>query len=139
MQITRQADYALRAMLYLARLESNTQASTHKIAEEMMIPKSFLAKIVSQLAVSSLITTVRGAKGGVSLTRSTDEISVYDVVTAIDGPIYLNECTHDSTTCPFGETCPIHKMWIEAQELLVQKLKGTSLTDLLKREGSLPF
>ena len=65
MQITRQADYALRAMVFLARLEPNNKAATKKIAEQQKIPPSFLAKIVSQLSIAGLIHTSRGAHGGV--------------------------------------------------------------------------
>ncbi len=135
MQITRQADYALRALLYLARLETNEQAPTHKIAEEMLIPRSFLAKIISQLVIAGLIRTERGARGGVALAQSTDDISVYDVVVAIDGPINLNECTRDHDSCPFGDTCPIHQVWVESEAILVEKLKKSTLTNLLEREA----
>ena len=69
MQITRQADYALRAVLYLAQLGSDRRAATSHIAEEQQIPPSFLAKIVSQLSVAGLLQTSRGARGGVSLAR----------------------------------------------------------------------
>ena len=135
MQITRQADYALRAMLYLARLEPHEQVSTRKIAEEMLIPTSFLAKIISQLSITGLIRAARGARGGVSLAHSTDEISLHDVVVAIEGPIQLNQCTHDPSVCPFGDTCPIHEVWCEAETWLVDKLKDTNLTMLLEREA----
>lgn len=60
MQITRQTDYALRTMLYLARAGENQRPATHKIAEEMLIPSSFLLKIVSQLANAGMIATTRG-------------------------------------------------------------------------------
>ena len=76
MQITRQADYALRAMLYLARMSEEQKAATSQIAEEQRIPPSFLAKIVSQLSIAGLIHTSRGARGGVSLARPAGEISV---------------------------------------------------------------
>jgi len=69
MQITRQADYALRAILYLSRLAPNERAATKKIAEEQKIPPSFLAKIISQLSIAKLIDTSRGARGGVVLAR----------------------------------------------------------------------
>ena len=134
MQITRQADYALRTILYLARQEPDRQPSTRKVAEEMLIPASFLAKIVSQLAAAGFINTSRGARGGISLAKPTNLISVYDVVVAIDGPIHLNECTQDICTCPFGETCPVHEIWCEAEALLVAKLMKTTLAELLERE-----
>jgi hypothetical protein len=62
MQITRQADYAIRAMLYIAKLKPNERASTSNIAKAQQIPSSFLAKIISQLSISGLLHTSRGAK-----------------------------------------------------------------------------
>lgn len=134
MQITRQADYALRAMLYLARLETNERAATSKIAEEQEIPPSFLAKIISQLSIAGLIHTSRGAHGGVSLARKPSEISLLEVVEAIDGPISLNECVHDPGICSFGDNCPIHEVWCEAKEELVRKLRASTFDKLLERE-----
>ncbi len=134
MQITRQADYALRAMLYLARLEPNQRAATSQIAEKKEIPPSFLAKIISQLSIAGLINTSRGARGGVSLARKPEDISLLDVVEAIDGPIMLNECTHDSDACSFGDSCPIHEVWCETQEELVRRLKEATFDALLERE-----
>ncbi len=137
MQITRQADYALRAMLYLARLEPQERAPTSKIAVGQKIPSSFLAKIISQLSIAGLIHTSRGAGGGVSLARKTEEISLLDVVEAIDGPITLNECTRDSSICTFGESCPIHEVWCEAQMEMVGKLRAATFDKLLERENAL--
>jgi len=133
MQITRQADYALRAMLYLAKMDPTQRSATSQIAENQQIPPSFLAKIISQLSIAGLIHTSRGARGGVSLARPIEEVSLLDVVEAIDGPISLNECTHNQDSCPFGEECPIHPVWCEAQKELVDKLKNTRFSDLIKK------
>ena len=136
MQITRQADYALRAMLYLARLDRNEKAATSKIAEEKNIPQSFLAKIISQLSIAGLINTSRGAKGGVSLARRPEKISLLDVVEAIDGPIALNECVDDPEVCSFGDNCPIHEVWCEAKTELVRKLRESTFDKLIEREDA---
>jgi Rrf2 family protein len=135
MQITRQADYALRAMLYLARLDPNQRAATSQIAEEQEIPPSFLAKIISQLSIAGLIHTSRGAHGGVSLARKPEDVSLLDVVEAIDGPITLNDCTQDPDICTFGETCPLHEVWCETQAELVNKLRSSTFDKLLEREA----
>lgn len=133
MQITRQADYALRAMFFLARLEPGQRAATSQIAHERVIPPSFLAKIISQLSIAGLIHTSRGARGGVCLAHSPEEINVLQVVEAIDGPITLNDCTNDAGgSCPFGNECPIHPIWCEAQAALVEKLRSTSFAQLLE-------
>jgi Rrf2 family protein len=131
MQITRQADYALRAMLYLARLEPSQRAATSQIAEEQHIPPSFLAKIISQLSIAGLIHTSRGARGGVSMARSPEEITILEVVEAIDGPISLNECTHSTASCQFGESCPLRPLWCETQAELVNRLRSTTFAQFL--------
>ena len=122
MQITRQADYAVRAMVYLAQLEPNERAATGKIALEKNIPPSFLAKIVSQLSVAGLLQTSRGARGGVSLAKPAETISLLDVVEAIDGPILLNDCVSEVSACTYDEDCPLKPVWCDAQKMLVDHL-----------------
>jgi Rrf2 family protein len=130
MQITRQADYAMRAVLYLSKLGLDRRAATSQIAEEQHIPPSFLAKIVSQLSVAGLLQTSRGARGGVSLARSPEEISFLEVVEAIDGPILLNECVADGGSCVFGETCSLRPVFCEAQSELVNRLESTTFASV---------
>ena len=130
MQITRQADYALRAMYYLSKLEPSERAATSLIADEQRIPPSFLAKIISQLSIAGLIHTSRGARGGVSLARPPENISILEVVEAIDGPLKLNECTHSIEGCPFGDSCPIRPVWCDVQSELVERLRNTSFAAL---------
>ena len=122
MQITRQADYAVRAMVYLAQLGPDQRAATGKIAKEKSIPPSFLAKIVSQLSVAGLLQTWRGASGGVSLAKPADAISLLDVVEAIDGPILLNDCVGESNVCSFDDDCPLKPVWCDAQKMLLDHL-----------------
>jgi Rrf2 family protein len=133
MQITRQADYALRAMLYLSQLEPNQRAATSRIAEVQRIPPSFLAKIISQLSIAGLIHTSRGARGGVSLARTPEAISVLEVVEAIDGPIALNECSQTPGACPFGEECPLRSIWCGTQTELIEKLRRTTFAQVMNQ------
>jgi Rrf2 family protein len=132
MQITRQADYALRAMLFLAQLDPHQRAATSDIASIQHIPASFLAKIISQLSIAGLIQTSRGARGGVAMARSPEKISLLEVVEAIDGPIALNECTGNVNTCTFGDDCPLRPLWCETQAELVSKLKATNFAQFVK-------
>jgi Rrf2 family protein len=134
MQITRQADYAIRAMYYLAQLRPNERAATSQIAVHQHIPPSFLAKIISQLSIAGLIHTSRGARGGVSLAHPANEINLLDVVEAIDGPVSLNECTPGSSSdCPYGDECPISPFWCELQRELAEKLSGATLDMFVKK------
>jgi Rrf2 family protein len=135
MQITRQADYAMRAVAYLANLGPDLRAATSQIAEDQQIPPSFLAKIVSQLSVAGLLQTSRGARGGVSLARSPEEISFLEVVEAIDGPILINECVVDGGSCTFGETCLMRPVFCDAQADLVNRLETTSFSAVIETNG----
>ncbi|HNT53456.1 MAG TPA: Rrf2 family transcriptional regulator [Anaerolineaceae bacterium] len=134
MQITRQADYALRAILYLARQDANIRSATSQIAEVQHIPPSFLAKIISQLSIAGLIHTSRGARGGVTLARPAEEISVLEVVEAIDGPMELNQCTLSSAVCPFGDDCPLRALWCDTQDVLIERLRNTTFAQIVANE-----
>ena len=144
MQITRQADYAVRTVLFLSGLEDGGRAPTSRIAQKQKIPASFLAKIVSQLSVAGIVQTSRGARGGVSLARAAQDISLLDVVEAIDGPITLNECVADPGLCVFGDSCAVHEVWCKAQAQLVDQLSKSdfgvlSTTQREMSNGSGPF
>jgi len=136
MQITRQADYAVRAVYYLAKLEKNERAATSRIAKEQHIPPSFLAKIISQLSIAGLLHTSRGARGGVSLARPPEEINLLEVVEAIDGPIRLNECVGDDGMCTFEENCPMRPIWCDAQQEMVQRLRSTTFAQFVNGESA---
>ncbi len=132
MQITRQADYAVRAVLHLAQ-HNDQRTATSSIAEEQKIPPSFLAKIISQLSIAGLLHTSRGARGGVMLAREPKDITLLEVIEAIDGPIQLNECVGEAGTCSFEDDCPLRPVWCEAQEELVNRLKGTNFASMLEK------
>jgi Rrf2 family protein len=132
MQITRQAEYALRTVLFLAKQETNQKVSTSRIAKEKNIPNSFLAKIISQLSIAGLIHTSRGAHGGVTLSKPAEKISMLDVVEAIDGPVTLNECIAHPDECEFGKDCPLHEVWCKSQAELVEKLRSAHFDKFVK-------
>jgi Rrf2 family protein len=131
MQITRQADYAVRAVLHLARVGSTERSATSMVAKEQNIPPSFLAKIISQLSIAGLLHTSRGARGGVTLAREPKDITLLEVIEAIDGPIQLNECVGNNGICTFEENCPIRPVWCDAQDELVTRLRSTNFADML--------
>ena len=130
MQITRQADYATRAVLCLARFGRGKRVPTRQIAKEQKIPPSFLAKIISQLSIAGLLHTSRGAHGGVMLAREPKNITLLEVVEAVDGPIQLNICVGVQGTCPFEPNCSVRLVWCDAQNELETKLKNTTFAQL---------
>lgn len=126
MRVSRQADYATRTIYYLSHLEPQQRASTKAIANAQNIPLSFLTKIISRLSVAGLIHTTRGSQGGVTLTRSPENISLLEVVEAIDGPILLNESVADPDHCEFSEEAPLRPVWCEVQSTLVNQLQNAT-------------
>ena len=137
MQITRQADYAARAVFYLAQVGNGMRVSTSQISKEQKIPPSFLAKIISQLSIAGLLHTLRGAHGGVTLAHEPANITLLDVIEAIDGPLQLNICVGGEGDCPFEENCPIQSVWCKAQNELLETLKNTDFAQLVARASAI--
>lgn len=131
MEITRQADYAIRAILFLAENNQDGRTPTSLIASKKNIPPSFLAKIISQLGVAGLVFTSRGARGGVVLARAAREISLLDVIEAIDGPLSINECALDLSICSFGNECLVGPVWCRLQQELVERLRAVTFDQLV--------
>lgn len=131
MQITRQADYAVRAVLELATNGSNDRLTAEEIAERRAIPLAFLSKTLGRLAEVGIVSTRRGVKGGVELGRSPASISLLEVVEAIDGPIALNQCVLEEDTCRWTGTCPVHGVWCQLQVQMRSQLEAMSFSDML--------
>ncbi len=136
MQITRSADYAVRAMVDIAdRTRTEVvRARTHMVAQRQDIPPALLAKLVPLLVRAGLLDSQRGARGGLSLARPSSEISMLEIVEAIEGPIAVNRCTATPVQCDKVDHCAIHPVWQQAQDYLVHLLKMTSLADLQANE-----
>ena len=132
MEISRRTDYGVRVIVDLASLPKDTRASTSEIADRQNIPAPFLAKIISQLSLSGLVSTYRGSGGGVSLARPAAEISLLQVIEALDGPLRLNRCAIEPDACPRNGRCPVHHVWAQAQTDLTNLLNGTTFDDLVR-------
>jgi Rrf2 family protein len=113
MEITQQADYAVRAIFDLALLPDEARASCEEIARRQGIPVAFLTKICARLAAEGLVQSQRGVNGGVWLARPAQEITLLEVVEAIDGPITFNRCNRQPSECERSRTCPVHSVWAE--------------------------
>ncbi len=134
MEITRQADYAIRSMIHLAELPSNDRVSTASISEAEGIPLPFLTKVISRLATAGLVTTSRGMGGGVSLAQAPEEVTLLQVVEAVDGPILLNQCLLRSGTCDREPVCAAHDVWADIQENLIRNLNSVTMRKLVERQ-----
>jgi len=132
--ITREVDYAIRAMLCLA-LHKGKVISTTAMAEEMAIPYRFLRRILLRLTAAGLVVSTRGKQGGVSLTRPAAACSLLEVVQALDPEtITLNACLQSSNACDRSLTCAVHTEWARLQSLLEEQLACITLDTLIESE-----
>ncbi len=131
MLITRQADYAIRVVIFLAHKGQKRLVPAKEIAETAAIPRSFLPGIISILAKRKIVVTEKGKGGGVRLAKKPDEITVLDIVEAVDGTPQMNVCMERPDACPFVEFCKMHEIWKEIQNYIHSKLKGTKISDVL--------
>jgi Rrf2 family protein len=132
MAISRRTDYGVRIVLDLATLPPDERAAAHDIADRQRIPRPFVAKIISQLGLAGVVTTYRGAGGGVALARPAADISLLDVVEALEGPLHLNRCVLRPDDCPRNERCPVHQVWVQAQSDLIDRLSATTFEALAR-------
>lgn len=135
MQLTRQADYAIRALLHLSAEEKGNVIQTKEIASRQDIPEKYLPTIMRTLARAGLVRTLRGNQGGVMLARQPDDINLREVIEAIEEPIVLNRCLRDHGECDRDEFCPVHPVWDRIQQSLIERLETTTFADLVN-EGS---
>jgi len=131
LQLTRGAEYAVRAMTYLARLPEGRVASLHEIGEAQDIPETFLAKILQSLVRGGLAVSHRGARGGFALARPSSAITMQDVIEAVDGAISLNHCILSPEDCDRSGDCTVHRAWLNAQEQLMGVLGTVTLESLV--------
>jgi len=131
MYITREADYAVRCVLYLAR-KVNGITPVNEIAEAMHIPKSFLAKILQRLVKAEIVKSGRGVGGGFSIAKKPESISILDVIKAIQGnAATINMCALDKRMCLLSNTCSVHPVWVELRGIIERRLQEENFAKLI--------
>ena len=131
MEITRRTDYATRIMLELARLPEGERVSARTLGDLAEVSYPFARSIVTELAAAGLVDARRGPAGGVRLARRARDISVYDIVIAIEGGVCLNVCVTEPGYCNRESGCEAHGLWNEASSLLADYLASRDLESLL--------
>ncbi|HYR69214.1 MAG TPA: Rrf2 family transcriptional regulator [Candidatus Dormibacteraeota bacterium] len=130
LRFTREAEYGLLAMTYIATRPDGELAYRREIAEHHNIPREFLAKVLQKLSRRGLIKSYRGIRGGYLLARVPAEISIADVVCAVDGPLALVECARPDGTCPQDEICGVRNVLWGLQDEILGMLKRVTVKDL---------
>ena len=140
MRLTRAGEYAVRCVLYLASQGQGEVCNRKKIAKAMDIPDQFLGKIAQQLAHAGLIEVMQGSKGGLRLVVSPEKISLLEVVEAVIGEIFLNDCIIRPESCNRSNTCAAHLVWEKARNQLRETLREATFARLLREDTCInPF
>lgn len=133
----RRADYAIRATLDLAA-HVGERRKAREIGDATAVPSSYLPQILAALVHHQIASSVAGPRGGYGLARSPDEISLLDVVTAVDGEVNGKDCVLRSGPCHAEDRCAVHDTWSRAQQALLDHLSSTTFAYLLEEELRTP-
>jgi Rrf2 family protein len=131
MFITREADYAVRVIRELSR---NGREAARDICGRELVPRQYAYKILKKLEKAGLVRSFRGADGGYAMAKEAADITLFDVVTAVDGAPLLSECLGHGYNCPLAKKgkkgCGVHREFSRIQDLILAKLKEKSLAEL---------
>lgn len=134
MKLSTKGRYGTRALLDVALHQGDNPVQLKDIAERQQISLSYLEHLVAPLVAAEILKSVRGARGGVSLARPAEEISLIDVVRALEGSLAPVECVDDAAKCPRAESCVTRDIWAETKRAMEAVLEATTLADLVRRQ-----
>ena len=133
MQLTRGADYAVRALIHMAEKPDGTRFLLPELARMTGAPDDFLSKVLQALRRAGFIQSRRGRSGGFEILPSGREATMKSVVEAIDGPIRLNLCVSSDGICGRKGECVAHSVWARAQAALLKTLSSESIASLAQK------
>lgn len=136
--LTREGDYAVRAMLALAAHGTSEPLSSRRIAREWRIPQRFLIQVLGRLSDRGLVTAALGRNGGYRLSRPAARISLLDVVTAIEEEPVDRRCVLRGGPCLPDGSCLVHEAFTAARDRFLGELATRSLDTVLASSGWAP-
>jgi len=133
-RLSKAADYAIRGLVYLSMKTDDGTSGVEEISKARKIPVSYMAKLLQTLAKKGFVRSFRGPEGGFALARSPRDINLLEVIEAVEGPIFLNECLIQRGYCPQNDTCTVHDVWREAQSRFLDHLRSCNMEQLAAGE-----
>ena len=130
LKLTKKADYALMAMKHLAERATDGSQSAKDVADAYGIPPEALAKILQRLAKAGLLQSQHGTNGGYTLARSAHTISAFEVIQAIDGPLFITSCITVRGECGQSDRCTIREPLRKVNESIEQVLRRIKITEM---------
>lgn len=135
MRFSAKSEYALRALVDMASCHGQGPVGTREIAGRQGIPERFLEQQFTALRKAGIVKSQRGAQGGVSLARSPEHITVFEVIRALEGPLSRGTCTgNDPSECAKNAQCALQDLWNQVGQVVEAVLKKTTLKQLASRQ-----
>jgi len=135
LELTKRGDYAVRAMLALARAEGAGPLSVRRIAEEMAIPVRFLPQVMADLQRAHLVNASAGRSGGYRLARAASSVSLLDVIEAVEGESRRRTCVLRGGPCGRDGHCAVHDVFVAGQEAFLDVFAAATLDALRAERG----
>jgi len=132
LRLTKKADYGLMALKFLAERADIPSLSAKDIAEAYGIPPQLLAKILQRLTKTGLLRSHAGTNGGYALSRPPSEITAFEVIGAIDGPLFITSCATGPRGCDLTDSCTIKEPLARVNETISSVLKNIHISDLVE-------
>ena len=136
MRVSAKVDYAIRALAELAASPPGRPVTSERLADAQGIPPKFLENILLELRRSEIVASQRGAEGGYTLARPAADVSLADVIRAVEGPIASVRGSRPDEVVYTGAAAALTDVWLELRASMRGVLEGTSLADLVERSAS---
>jgi len=133
MLLSKSCVYGLRAAIFLATRDGSQFVPIKKMSETLEISHHFLTKILQQLTANDLLDSYKGPNGGVKLKGASSQITLMDIVLAIDGPALFTECALGLPGCGHQNPCPMHDDWAKTRKSIREMLESSSLEEIAVR------
>ena len=130
--LSRTCKYAIQAMIFIASLNTEEPVLAKQIAGALSIPREFLNKVMQRLVKAGFLVSVKGPGGGFLLAKDPKDITVFDIVKAIDGVEWFDSCLLRVGRCDEANPCVVHEFWVKIRNQVRAILDHESLADLVK-------
>jgi len=133
MNLSKTTSYSLNVLSYMAQ-NREVICSANYLHEKLNIPHQYLRQLLTKLSKSGFIHSTRGRNGGFVFSKKINKIFVADIIESVEGLESFNKCILGFTDCPFENPCSMHEFWEDTRNNIIEKLKTTSLADLLLKK-----
>ena len=137
LRLTKKADYGLMALKYLAEHPETPSVSAKDIADTYGIPAQLLAKVLQRLAKVGLLRSHAGMNGGYGLSKSARTLTAFEVIHAIDGPLFITSCTKGAKSCELEPNCTVKEPLARVNESIADVLKSITVYDLVDHQTAI--